>query len=63
MSKPFWGYNDEAMARKFWGDTIDKYPRTEKVIDVVDDPTKWPQTSSKQKILYRVETPTDIISW
>ena len=61
--KQFYGYNNEEEARKYWGDILDNGQRTERIINIVDDPTKWPQTSSTQKVSTRIELDNAIIAY
>ncbi len=64
MTKTFWGYNTKEEAESFWKpELLATGIRTEKVIDVVDDATKWPQTSSQQTTIVRIELERDIISY
>ena len=63
-NKRFWGYNLKEDAETYWGkELLDSGVKTTKIIDVVDDTTKWPQTSSKQIVLTRIELKDDIISY
>jgi hypothetical protein len=64
MSKKFWGYNTKEEAESIWKpEILATGIRTEKVIDVVDDATKWSQTSSKQTTIVRIELEGDVISY
>lgn len=64
MKKVFWGYNSEDEAKQFWSEeTLYSGEKTEKTINVVDDPTVYPQTSSKQVKVVRCELENDIISY
>lgn len=64
--KPFWGYNTKEGAESAFGKEYLENPNntiTESIIDIVDDDTKWPQTSSTQCKLRRIETDKHIISY
>lgn len=64
MAKPFFGYNSREEAEQdFSKEYLESGEKTEKIIDIVDDPTVWPQTLSKQKKITRIETGYHIISY
>lgn len=64
MKKRFWGYSSKEEALKFWPEEIlNTGLKTTEVINVVDDATKWPQTSSQQKVITRIELANHVINY
>lgn len=64
MKQQFWGYGSKTEAQKVWpSEILDTGKKTTKIVNVVVDPTKWPQTSSETKVITRIELPGHIISY
>lgn len=62
--KTFWGYNNRQDAELDWSKSIlESGIITEKLVDIIDDGSVWPQKSSKKKIVTRIELENDIISF
>jgi hypothetical protein len=59
----FYGYNTQQEAVSYWGEGLLSWEQTKKVIDLVDDATKWPQTSSKQQAVVYATSGNVTVAW
>lgn len=63
MKKQFWGYNTKQEAESQWGTLSEDTLVNKEVVNVVDDPTKWPQTSSCTVTSYTHEVGNNRIAY